>query len=137
MQYYQLLGLNVTAVLIFFAIYTDLIALSSWQTHLFAPGNMSEAYKAPLLGCDQPGVLEHDYIVFLHPGHSLSVHKQNVSNVVDLSSAIDYVFEETKSHGLYYHAILSDTALAAVRADRGVDMVECNRSVPMPDDGNL
>lgn len=82
--------------------------------------------EAPLRLCDDPMRVPNEYFVFLQSGYSLEHHKQAVGNGTDLGSAITHVFPETESHGLYYCAELHDASLVAVRADFGVDMVECN-----------
>ena len=86
-------------------------------------------YQAPLYGCDGPSEdrVHQSYMIFLHHGCSLEQHKQAVGEEADVDSAIKFVFPETAQYGLYYRAELGDSALAAVRADLGVDMVECNR----------
>lgn len=88
-------------------------------------------YQAPMIACDVPTeeIVHQSYIVFLHQGCSLEQHKRAVAEGADLDSAIISVFPETDYHGLYYRAKLDDDALATVRADVVVDMVECNRKV--------
>jgi hypothetical protein len=49
-----------------------------------------------------------------------------VGSAVDLDTAIRNILNETASHGLYYDATLDKNALAAVRADMGVDLVICD-----------
>lgn len=90
-------------------------------------------YEAPLHGCDNSynDVVPQSYNVFLHQGYSLGDHKQTVIGTVDLDTTIEIVFPETARHGLYYSSELDDNALAAVRADMGVEMVECNRRVTL------
>lgn len=53
-------------------------------------------------------------------------HKQALGNSTNLDSAITHIFPEYGPHGLYYAAHLDDASLAAVRAEIGVDMVECD-----------
>lgn len=55
-----------------------------------------------------------------------------VGNSVDWENAVKLVFEETDLYGLYYSAKLDDDDLMAVRADIGVDMVECNLYAQLP-----
>jgi hypothetical protein len=85
------------------------------------------SYKAPLFGCDIPkeSLIKDDYQVFLHKGYSLDEHKRLVGNAVDFNSAIQRVDNETKYHGVLYTATLNQDALAAVRAEFGVDFVVC------------
>lgn len=66
------------------------------------------------------------YFIFLHFGYVLETHKRVVGNGVDWVAAVRFVSEETKNHGLYYSAELDEEGLTAVRADIGVDMVECD-----------
>ena len=88
-------------------------------------------YQAPLQGDDLPGVVPQSYVIFLHKDYSLEDHKAKLTDSVDLDKAIEFVFPETSRHGLYYTATLDDDALESVRADEGVDMVECNRKVEL------
>lgn len=91
-------------------------------------------YEAPLHACDNPEeVVPQKYTVFLHAGYSLEQHKQTVGDAVDFESAIRHIFPETSRHGLYYDGTLNDSELAAVRADLGVDMVECVGKVHLID----
>ena len=126
MQRYFLL---ITAGAICIAI---LIILSKRPTNLLTDSletRIMNDYEAPLHLCDSPTRLPHKYIVFLHLGYLLEQHKQAVGDRADLDSAITYIFPETASYGLYYSAELHNASLAAVRADIGVDMVECNLEV--------
>ena len=99
-----------------------------------SPGIMG-SHEAPVHNCDLPEKdrVPNNYVVFLHPGYSLDQHKQAVGHEANLHSAIEYVFEETPIHGLYYSAELDIASLAAVRADSGVYMVECIQRVYMDD----
>ena len=83
-------------------------------------------YEAPVRLCDLESRVPDSYVVFLHFGCGLETHKQVVGDGVDWDNAVQFVFEETKNHGLYYSANLDEVGLAAVRADIGVDMVECD-----------
>lgn len=53
-------------------------------------------------------------------------HKRAVGDNVHFESAVRRIFPKTENYALYYSARLDDIGLAAVRADRGVDMVECD-----------
>lgn len=70
--------------------------------------------------------------MYLHRGYSLLQHKHTVGDLVDLDQAID---DETPVSGggtvfeQFYSAHLNEAALAAVRADLGVDLVACERNV--------
>jgi hypothetical protein len=86
----------------------------------------NQPYKAPLHLCDLKSRVPDSYVVFLHFGYGLETHQRVVGNGVDWDDAIQFVFEETKNHGLYYSAKLDKEGLTAVRADIGVDMVECD-----------
>lgn len=90
-------------------------------------------YEAPLHLCDSLTLVPHKYIVFLHFGYSLKEHKQAVGNDTDLDSGITNIFPETANHGLDYAANLKKASLDAVRADIGVDMVECESEVYLVD----
>lgn len=72
------------------------------------------------------------YNVFLHHGYGLAQHKDTVRGLVDLEQAIDLVVPASgggRIFELFYSAHLNETALAAVRADLGVDWVSCERNV--------
>ena len=89
-------------------------------------------YQAPLLLCQEPSVLPDQYWVILHHGHSLEQHKRAVGNGTDLDSAIQTFIQEHEEHesqGAFYFADLNNADLAAVRADIGVDFVECNMPI--------
>lgn len=78
--------------------------------------------------------LPNRYLVFLHRGYSLLEHKDIVRDLVDLDQAIDHdaiVSGEGGLYELFYSAHLNDTALAAVRADLGVDAVACERTIQL------
>ena len=66
------------------------------------------------------------YFVRLHFGYDLETHKKVVGNGVDWNDAVKSVAEENERHGVYYIAELDEEDLTAVRADIGVDMVECD-----------
>ena len=90
-----------------------------------------QSYQAPVL-CEapEPDIIPESYSVFLHSGYSLDQHKATIGDKTNLAVAISTIFNDTPSAGeLLYMAELDDTSLAAVRADVGVDLVECNRRV--------
>ena len=70
-------------------------------------------------------LIHETYMVYLHHGCTLEEHKQLVGEKAGLDSAIKYVFEESEGLGVCYGAKLNDSALAAVRTDIAVDMIEC------------
>lgn len=85
-------------------------------------------YRAPLHHCGDsaPRDVEGEYTVYLHRGYGLEQHKHALRGHVDLDQSISDVFRP--SGGLWelnYEAHLNETSLAAVRADLGVDLVEC------------
>lgn len=84
-------------------------------------------YQAPLHLCDSPARIPHEYIVFLRLGYTLKEHKLIIGEGADLDSII--IFPEEGMHPLYYAATLQNASLTAVRADVGVDLVECNREL--------
>ena len=84
-------------------------------------------YEAPLRHCDGD-IVPNRYIVFLARGNSLEQHKRVLGDDVDLDSAITNIFDSDPGQ-IHYGAELHTGALAAVRADPGVDFVECNRWV--------
>nr|POE63504.1 hypothetical protein CFP56_04407 [Quercus suber] len=100
-----------------------------WQ-HSLSMSNTgnNDSYTAPMLGRDDPKeVIPDDYQVFLHIGYSLDHHKRFVGEAVNFDSAIRSVLNETATHGLLYRAHLDQAAVAAVRADIGVDLLNCDQ----------
>ena len=90
----------------------------------FLKGN--QPYKAPFHLCDLESRVPDSYFVLLHIGYDLETHKKVVGNGVDWNDAVKSVAEENERHGVYYIAELDEEDLTAVRADIGVDMVECD-----------
>lgn len=90
-------------------------------------------WTAPLeCNGDPDPELPDRYTVYLHSGYSLSQHKHTLRDLVDLDQAIDHetpVSGEGRLFEHFYSAHLNDTALAAARADLGVDLVACERNV--------
>ena len=91
--------------------------------HKFLKGN--QPYKAPFHLCELESRVPDSYFVFLHFGYDLETHQTVVGNGIDLNDAIKSVAEENERHGVRYRAELDDEDLTAIRADIGVDMVEC------------
>lgn len=93
----------------------------------------ADSYTAPMLGCDHPKeVIPDEYQVFLHKGYSLDHHMAVVGEAVDFDSATRIFMNETATHGLLHRARLDKDALAAVRADIGVYLVNCEaRAYPI------
>ena len=83
-------------------------------------------YQAPLRHCEGD-IVPNSYAVFLVSSVSLEQHKRAVDRGANLDSAISRVHDDTDPDRIFYHAELDNVALAAVRADPGVDFVECNR----------
>ena len=90
-------------------------------------------YEATLYCSDDLTRIPDEYFVYLHFGYSLEQHKQEVGGGADLDLPVSSLFPETANYGHYYFARLDDAGLAAVRADIGVDMVECNFSAYLID----
>lgn len=80
-------------------------------------------YSAPMRLCDAEKRIPDEYIVYLDRGHTLEDHQRIVGDVVDLQQVIGTTFPVT--NGLFYTAKLQNAALNAVRADVGVEMLEC------------
>ena len=106
-----------------------------WQRDLSMPnaGN-NDSYKAPMLSCDHKEVVPDEYAVFLHRDYSLDDHKAFVGDAVDFDSTARIFLNETATHGLTYFAHFDKHALAAVRANIGVDLVECDSWAYSPED---
>lgn len=104
---------------------SDTVSLA-WRRVLHQATNNMEPYQAPLR-CDGPleDLAPNSYLVYLHHGCSLEKHKRTVGKGAHLDSAIGFVFPESERLGICYDATLNESALAAVRCDVVVDMVEC------------
>jgi hypothetical protein len=78
--------------------------------------------------CDGPGKykIPDSYAVFLHPGYSLSQHKQFLGDDVDLDARITYVFRGDNRFSTNYYADLDHEMLETVRRDWGIDVIECD-----------
>jgi hypothetical protein len=90
------------------------------------PRRSKNDIEAPLYLCDSAHRVPDSYCVFLCPGYSLEQHQQAIVNTTNLDVAIQHLFPETHLYGTYYCATMDNIALAAVRADRSVEMIECN-----------
>lgn len=85
-----------------------------------------DPYSAPLRSCDSKTRVPHEYIIFLDQDYSLEEHKQAIGEMIDLDSTIISIFPREEDRGLSYYGTLYNDSVAAVRADIGVDLVECN-----------
>lgn len=128
-KYYALVVLPITLILLFTVYATSDRITLTWRKILHESTDIGGPYKAPMHACDLPDeeIVYNSYIVFLHRGYSLDQHSQAIG--FDVESLIEHRFPETKRHGVYYGATLNKDVLAIVRADTGVDMVECNVKV--------
>jgi hypothetical protein len=92
---------------------------------------LSQSYTAPITGCDgtPEDIVEDSYRIYLHRGYSIEQHKTLViEGGVDWDSCFGRVqLNETLSHGLVYRGTFDKDALAIVRADIGVDLVNCDK----------
>ena len=85
---------------------------------------------APLINCDVPeeNLLRNSYSIILKSGYSLEQHKQAVGRGADLDAAtedvLDYPFSGFQT--TYFAKIEETSLLAAIRADPGVDFIECD-----------
>jgi hypothetical protein len=86
-------------------------------------------HRAQLRRCDLPEeyLAPDRYIVYLVPGYPLKQHKQLVGDQLPLGFAIEDVLTKSKHAGYAcYTTELNATALEIVRADPGVDYIECD-----------
>ena len=91
-------------------------------------------YSAPIINCGPPeDIVPDNYFVFLAPGYTVEQHKQAVHQRANLDSAITGVLDLRITDYIYYGAVLSDAALADVRADPNVDFIECEHVVHLFD----
>jgi hypothetical protein len=127
MQRNSFLITAITAIgLLFIISRTSDTVYLAWRRVLYESPGIMGSYQATLQ-CEGPNedlVLEA-YMVYLHHGCSLEEHKRAVGEGADLDSAIRLVFLEVEPYGFCYDAKLNDNALAAVRSDLVVDMIEC------------
>lgn len=94
------------------------------RVHLIQPVYI-EGYTAPLHHCEGD-VVPDSYAVSLFPGVSLEQHKATVGREAKLESGINGIVDDWRSDQIIYTVKLDHPALAAVRADAGVKLVECN-----------
>ncbi len=83
-------------------------------------------HQAPLRHCEGD-IVTGEYSVFLLPGTTFEEHERAVAPSVDLASMVSRVHDNLEPGRTIYMAKLNDDALAVIRADSGVDFVECNR----------
>lgn len=76
----------------------------------------------------QDGCLPDQYMVHLREDYPYESHKAAVASAVDLDAAI-YVSFTLEPGRFIYAAYLNETALAAVKADDGMLLVECDGTV--------
>lgn len=101
-------------------------AYLAWRRVLYESPGVMGSYQATL-HCKGPkeDLTPGAYMVYLNHGCSLEEHKRAVGKGADLDSAIGLVFLEVGPYGFCYEAKLNENALAAVRSDLCVDMIEC------------
>jgi len=95
-----------------------------------------DIYRAPLVnGGSSSEKVAGSYIVYLRPGYSFEQHKTTVSGAVDLEQRVAHVWPRdlglTADCVSYCTKDVDDTALAVIRADPGVEMVECDSVVTL------
>ena len=105
-----------------------------WRRLLYGPHTGHKyVWTAPLeCNSEADAVVPERYTVYLHRGYSLLQHKHTLRDLVDLDQAIDHEVPGSgpdKVFETFYSARLNEAALAAVRADLGVDMVACEQNV--------
>ena len=87
-------------------------------------GNDHTAHQAPLRPCEIEDKRPHEYVVTLAPGVSLEEHKERVGN--GLPDVITRVFDRLHRNNVFNNAKLGAELLDAVRADPGVELVNCD-----------
>ena len=80
-------------------------------------------YRAPLMLCEIEDKYPDLYIVILAPGVSVEEHTRRVGN--GLQAAINRVSDNLYPDKIVYSAKLGAHLLDDVRADSGVELVEC------------
>ena len=83
--------------------------------------HMENAYQAPLHNIDSEDRIPETYHVYLQSGYTLDEHKLRLGDELS-NEDIEDVLEMGQ---ITYTAKLSDRSLSAVRADSGVELVEC------------
>ena len=118
----------ITTALVFMS--THHPPMAAWTSRTWRKAVYKSTYQA-WMHCNAPDedIIPNSYFVFLHWGYPLDEHKQAMKPKVSLDGHIERVFEQTHSYGTYYAAKLDNASLEAVRADVGVDFVECNRRI--------
>lgn len=83
--------------------------------------------KAPMHHCDLD-IVPGSYMVLLSRGISLAAHMEAIGRGAELDAAMGRHHSSDMGQ-IYYSAHFSDSLLEAVRADSGVEKVECNQYV--------
>lgn len=94
----------------------------------------SPLYRAPFRQCDGPmeDLIPDSYVVWLAKGHTLQQHKQVLGGSFDLDSMVIAVFQCNPGR-VCYEVKADDSSISAIRADAGVDYIDCNYRVHMFD----
>jgi hypothetical protein len=98
---------------------------SRQQTFLsFAAPAASPPYEAPLRRSRRCYIYPGQFIVYLIPGHSLPAHSKTIG--IDITPYIIETFDRTYKDRIAYACKgVDDKLLASIRADLGVDHVDC------------
>lgn len=90
------------------------------------------SYRAPLHNCDYESLVPNSYVIYLTPGHSLEKHSEAVGK--DIKPFVHHVFDMYTEKVVYVGRPVDGGLLEAIRADEGVELVECEDE-PQLDDG--
>lgn len=113
--------ITLLAVTVFATIRNPGIGVPTSQVFM---ANDNDHYQAPLENSNSPAAVKDSYEVYLKPGYTLEQHKQTVGNSLSKDD-IKHVRASPRRDYVLYTAILRPDTLAAVRADTGVELVEC------------
>lgn len=85
---------------------------------------------APLFNCHTPEekLVRNNYSIVLKPGHSIEQHKLAVGRGSDIDAATKSIIDVDDFMGsqIVYDAMIEDVSLlCSIRADYGVELVEC------------
>jgi hypothetical protein len=112
----QILAITILGII---AALTTIFFLPDWKFTNSTPS----LYQAPLRNHDHPGRVP-GYMIYLRQGYSLTTH--DAALAIPVNPSTRKVIDLSLDHRIMYHTDVDDETLDAIRADPGVEWVECN-----------
>ncbi|TVY27984.1 hypothetical protein LHYA1_G003487 [Lachnellula hyalina] len=114
---------------LFLLILVSILSNSKMSTATQVP---SGTYRAPLHNCDYESLVPNSYVIYLTPGHSLEQHSEAVGK--DMKPLVHHVFDMYTEKVVYVGRPVDGSLLEAIRADEGVELVECEDEPQLDDE---